>query len=75
MLAGARPFPSPSSAGGPDPATAQGGEHARGREGRGCRAAIHAAEIAALALLLLVLGAMRIAAVRFSPERRIHHVA
>jgi uncharacterized membrane protein (DUF373 family) len=36
---------------------------------------IHAAEIAAIALLLLVLGAVRIAAVRFSPERRIDHVA
>jgi uncharacterized membrane protein (DUF373 family) len=32
---------------------------------------IHAAEIAALALMLLVLGAVRIAAVRFSPERRV----
>jgi uncharacterized membrane protein (DUF373 family) len=37
--------------------------------------AMHAAEIGALALLLLVLGAVRIAAVRFSPERRIHHAA
>ncbi|HET8542830.1 MAG TPA: phosphate-starvation-inducible PsiE family protein [Anaeromyxobacter sp.] len=34
---------------------------------------LHATETGALALLLLVLGALRIAAVRFSPERRIHH--
>ncbi len=39
------------------------------------RHALHASETAALALLLLVLGAVRIAAVRFSPERRIHHAA
>lgn len=36
---------------------------------------MHAPEIAALAGLLLVLGAVRIAAVRFSPERRIAHVS
>ena len=35
--------------------------------------ALHATETGALALLLLVLGALRIAAVRFSPEWRIHH--
>jgi uncharacterized membrane protein (DUF373 family) len=35
--------------------------------------ALAATEVGALALLLLVLGALRIAAVRFSPERRIHH--
>lgn len=34
---------------------------------------LHAPEIAALSLLLLVIGAVRIAAVRFSPERRIVH--
>ena len=34
--------------------------------------ALQPAETGALALLLLVLGALRIAAVRFSPERRIH---
>ncbi len=37
--------------------------------------ALHAPETCALALLLLVLGALRIAAVRFSPERRIHPAA
>ncbi len=37
--------------------------------------ALHASETCALALLLLVLGALRIAAVRFSPERRIHDAA
>ncbi len=37
--------------------------------------AFHASETAALALLLLVLGALRIAAVRFSPERRIPDAA
>jgi uncharacterized membrane protein (DUF373 family) len=36
------------------------------------RHAMQPAETGALALLLLVLGALRIAAVRFSPERRIH---
>jgi uncharacterized membrane protein (DUF373 family) len=36
---------------------------------------IHAAEIAALALMLLVMGAVRIAAVRFSPpDRKVIHV-
>lgn len=35
---------------------------------------LHAAELAALSLLLLVMGAFRIAAVRFSPERRIADV-
>lgn len=34
---------------------------------------IHAPDVAALAGLLLVLGAVRIAAVRFSPVRRIEH--
>ncbi len=34
--------------------------------------AMQPTETGALALLLLVLGALRIAAVRFSPERRIH---
>jgi len=34
---------------------------------------IHAPEIAALSGLLLVMGAVRIAAVRFSPERRVVH--
>lgn len=34
---------------------------------------LHAPEIAALSLLLLVMGAVRIAAVRFSPERRVVH--
>jgi len=34
---------------------------------------LHAPEIAALSALLLVMGAVRIAAVRFSPERRITH--
>jgi len=34
---------------------------------------LHAPEVAALSLLLLVMGAVRIAAVRFSPERRIVH--
>ncbi len=36
---------------------------------------LHASETGALALLLLVLGALRIAAVRFSPERRIRLAA
>ncbi len=39
------------------------------------RHALGAGEVGALALLLLVLGALRIAAVRFSPEGRIHHAA
>ena len=34
---------------------------------------LHAPELAALSVLLLVIGAVRIAAVRFSPERRIVH--
>ncbi len=36
------------------------------------RREMRAAEIAALSSMLLVMGAVRIAAVRFSPERRIH---
>lgn len=36
---------------------------------------LHAPELAALALLLLVMGAFRIAAVRFSPEPGVHHEA
>jgi uncharacterized membrane protein (DUF373 family) len=36
---------------------------------------MEAADVGALTALLLVLGAVRIAAVRFSPERRIDHAA